>query len=101
MLRDPTIRRRWLGAAALVLALALLLAGETVLQNRLGGLALLGCWAACFVLTGLAMILAVRELQAAQRRIRDEQRELLQGALKEIEAEARARRRSPTRRPPR
>lgn len=76
---------------ALLAALGLLVGGETVLKDRLGGATFLLYWGVCFLLTGLAMILAFRDLRAVQRRTREEQRELLQEALKGIEAEARSR----------
>jgi hypothetical protein len=92
MSNDVTVRRRWLGASALVAALALLVGGETLFKGRLGGVAFVVYWSTCFALTGLAMVLAFRDLRALQQQTRDEQRDLLQGALKQIELEARARR---------
>ena len=48
-------------------------------------------------LTGLAVLVAIRDFRALQRRARQEQRELLQSTLKDIETEARRKIRKPGR----
>jgi hypothetical protein len=88
---DATARRRWLGGGALAGALVMLICGETVLQGRLKPFDFVIYWLLCFVLTGVAIIAAVRDLRALQRRTREQQRDLLQSALKEIENEAQRR----------
>ncbi len=88
---DATARRRWLGGGVLAGALAMLVCGETVLQDRLKPFDFIIYWLLCFVLTGVAMIVAFRDLRALQHRIRQQQRDLLQNTLKEIETEARRR----------
>jgi hypothetical protein len=82
-------RRRWFGALVIFGALAMLIAGQTVLKNRLEPLEYLIYWLGCFLLTGLAFILAFLDVRALRRRVRQEQRDLLEAALKNIEAEAR------------
>ena len=79
----------------LALAMLMLIGGETVLKGRLAGLGFLSYWVACFVLTGMAMLVAIIDLRAVRRRTRDEQRVLLEDALKEIEAKSRAKPRLP------
>ncbi len=92
---DSTARRRWLGVLVLVGALGMLIAGQTVLKARLGGTGFLAYWIVCLVLTLTAMVVACIDAAALQRRTRQEHRDLLQKALNDIEAEARARRSQP------
>jgi len=91
MALDATARRRWLGGGALAGALAMLICGETVLRGRLKPFDFVIYWLLCFVLTGVAMIVAFRDLRALQRRTRQQQRDLLQNTLKEIESDAQRR----------
>ena len=85
---DATARRRWFGGIVLFAALAMLLVGETLLKGRLAGFSFLIYWLVCFVLTTLAIIIAFLDVRALQRRIHQEQRELLETTLKKIEREA-------------
>jgi hypothetical protein len=89
MVADAITRRRRLGAVLLVAALALLVAGQTVLKNRLHGLGFLLYWLACFLLTGAAILVAYLDALALRQRTRREARELLQSTLDEIETDAR------------
>ncbi len=86
---NSTTRRRWFGALALLGALGMLLSGETVFRGRLSKLEFVAYWLVCIGFTGLAMVAAFLDLRALQRRIRQEQRELIERTLKEIETEAR------------
>jgi membrane protein implicated in regulation of membrane protease activity len=87
---DATARRRWLGALMLLTALGMLVAGETVLKNRLKDLAFLLYWLLCFAFTSLAIVMAYLDVRALQRRTRREAHELLQTTLKDIQTEARS-----------
>jgi len=89
MALNSTTGRRWFGALALLGALGMLLCGETVFRGRLSKLGFVVYWLVCIGFTGLAMIAAFLDLRALQRRIRQEQRELIERTLKEIETEAR------------
>jgi hypothetical protein len=91
MALDATARRRWFGAFALLAALGMLILGQTVLNEKLQGLAFLAYWLVCFGLTGLAILVALLDARATQRRTRQQQRDILDAALKEIESEASAR----------
>ena len=91
---DVRARRRWFGAAALVGALGMLVAGETVLRGRLSVESFLLYWLVCFLLTGSAVFAAFLDVRALQREIRQEQRELLDVTLKKIEREAKGKRKS-------
>lgn len=85
---DGTVRRRWLGALALLAALGMLLAGETVLRNRLQGAAFLIFWLACFGFTFLAMLVAMWDARIVRLRTQRAQRELLQATVHKIIEEA-------------
>ena len=89
MAADAIARRRRLGAVLLLAALALLVAGQTILKNRLHDLAFLLYWLACFLLTGGAIVVAYLDALALRHRTRREARELLQSTLNEIETDAR------------
>lgn len=80
-------RRRWLGIICLVTAIAMLIAGETVLSERLTGFGLLLYWLMCFATTGLAALVAIRDLVHVRRENRAEQRKLLEQTLQEVERE--------------
>ena len=75
----------------------MLICGQTVLKNRLGALEYLVYWLGCFLLTGLAFILAFLDVRSVQRRVRQEQRNLLETTLRNIETEAK---KKPPTRPP-
>src|SRR3974390_3450609 len=85
---DATARRRWFGGICLGVALAMLLCGQTFLEGRLTKTTYVVYWLICFVLTGLAMIVALRDLRSVSQRTRQEQRQLLEEALKKVESEA-------------
>jgi|SRR5258708_6311188 len=86
---DATGRRRWFGALVLFAALAMLVGGQTVLKDRLKDPhVFLVYWLVCFGCTGLAIFIAFLDVRALQRRIREEQRNLVHRTLKEIETDA-------------
>ena len=87
-------RRRWLGVLCLVLAAAMLLCGETVLDGRLRGLGLAIYWLLCFLFTTLALFIALVDARAVGRQSREEQRRLFEDTLRAIEAEKRSRKSS-------
>ncbi|MGA2864337.1 MAG: hypothetical protein ABSF95_07600 [Verrucomicrobiota bacterium] len=89
MALDATARRRWFGALVLAVALAMLIAGQTVLRGGLSALGFMFYWLVCLVLTGLAIVVALRDLRALRRRNLEEQRNLFQATLKQIATEAR------------
>lgn len=80
------LRRRALGAFFLVASLVMLIAGETVLSERLRlrPLAFLIFWMVCVVFVGLAFLTALLDLAVVRRRTREQQRELLESALRQI-----------------
>ena len=94
---DPTARRRWFGGLVLFSAAAMLICGLTVLQGRLSPSVFVLYWPVCFLLTGIAVLVAFRDFRSLQQRAREEQRDLLEKTLRDIETEARRRARKPTR----
>ena len=71
----------------LLIALGLLVWGQTVLQPHLRGMGFILYWVACFVFTGLAMLTALLDMRAVRRRIRDQQRDLVQRTIRRMEEE--------------
>ena len=85
---DATSRHRWFGVLVLAAALAMLIAGETVLSGRLKGFGFLVYWFICFGLTCMAILIAILDLRALGLRTRREQRDLLENTLNEIQSDA-------------
>jgi hypothetical protein len=98
MALDATLRRRWFGAVVLLVALGILICGETVLKGKLGDLTFIAYWLVCFALTGMAIVVAFLDARALQRQTRHEQRDLFETTLKQIQSEARTRPGRPDRR---
>jgi len=97
------MRRRLFGALALAAALLMLLLGLTIWWGRLGGMAFVIYWLACFALTCLAMIIAFMDARALRERTRRDGRELLEQTLNDIARDAKARTQpggKPNREPP-
>ena len=87
MTNPAEARRRWFGVFYLLIALGLLVWGQTVLQPHLRGMGFILYWVACFVFTGLAMLTALLDMRAVRRRIRDQQRDLVQRTIRRMEEE--------------
>jgi hypothetical protein len=77
--------RRIVGGLALLGALALLIAGETVLKARLQNLVYLFYWLTCITLTAIAIGGAFLDVRDLQRRTRREQRDLLEATFKKLD----------------
>jgi len=76
--------RRWIGGGFLGAALAMVITGETVLKNRLQPTGFVFFWLGCLIFTGLAMIVAIIDFAAQQRRAQEEQRKLFETTLDDI-----------------
>ena len=85
---NATARRRWFGAFVLFAAVAMLVAGQSFLKERLHGYPFICYWLVCFSLTFLAIVVALADARALQRRIFDENRELFKSTLKDIDTNA-------------
>ena len=84
---NTTNRRRLVGAIFLLGAIAMLVMGQTVLNSRLRDVTFLVYWLVCFILTGLAIVVAYLDLRSLHDRSRPEARELIQNTLGRIETE--------------
>ena len=80
-------RRRWFGVFFLIIAVGMLVWGQTFLKPYLEGLGFIVYWLACMGFTGLAMLSALLDIWAVRRRTRDQQRDLLRRIFDESEAE--------------
>ena len=67
----------------------MVVAGQTVLKSRLQDVGFLVYWLICFLLTGLAIFVALIDARALRQRTRSEARNLLQSTLDEIATDAR------------
>src|SRR6185312_1503315 len=81
---DNPIRHRKRGLTFLVISVAMLLLGETVLRQSLGRVPFVLYWLACFVFTALAILFAFLDVAGVQRQAREQQRELLEKTIREI-----------------
>jgi len=72
------------GMIFLIIAVVMLILGETVLRNALGKVPFLIYWMGCFVFTGLAILFAFLDVAGVQRQARQQQRDLLENTIKEI-----------------
>lgn len=80
-------RRRWWGVVFLGLAMAMLIAGETLLKPHLQGVGLLCYWLGCLLCVTIAAGVAIVDALRTQRELRAEQRELLERTLQAVEQE--------------
>jgi hypothetical protein len=84
---DYKSRRRWFGALCLLAAVGMLVAGDTVLKDRLSAVGLVLFWLGCFGFVVLAIFTALVDARAARLQGRREQRRLFEEALAKIERE--------------
>jgi hypothetical protein len=73
----------------LLAALGMLIAGETIFESHLRGVAFLFYWLFCLLLTGAAIIVAYLDARSVQQRSRVEARELLEKTINKIETDVR------------
>jgi hypothetical protein len=85
-MNHPINLRRLLGTVFLLAAFLMLVAGLTVLRSVFGPAAMLAYWAICMLLTCGAILCAVADAFRSLAQSRCEQRTLLEGTLREIEA---------------
>jgi hypothetical protein len=81
-------RRRVVTGIFLGAALLMLIFGFTVLSGHLTRDAFLIYWLICFLLTGLAAILALVDMMIIRRQSREEQRELIRTTLEQAEKDS-------------
>jgi hypothetical protein len=74
-------RRRWFGLLFLLLALGMVVWGQTWLQPHLRGLGFVVYWLVCLGWTLSALIIALADARATRRQLRQKQADLLREAL--------------------
>jgi cobalamin biosynthesis protein CobD/CbiB len=74
-------RRRRLGAAFLVLAVLLVIAGQTLLNHWLVGLTFIAYWVFCLLCIAAAMFVTLLDFRSIARDAQQEQADLLRRAL--------------------
>lgn len=79
--------RRACGSLGLIVAVVMLMAGETNPAPDANRVAFLGYWLACFGFAMLAMGAAILDLRAVRREARAAQRSLVETALHNLQAE--------------
>lgn len=86
MLSSVDARRRWFGTFFLILAVGMLLWGLTFLAAYLLNHPLLFVvyWVTCFLFTGISFAIAIYDMAAVRKRVRQEQREAFERAFREV-----------------
>ncbi len=77
-------RRRWTGGILLAASAVMLVAGLTVLRDRMSPRFFVVYWLTCLVLNALTMIVALLDLRAVRRRSQRERQELARTVLSEF-----------------
>ncbi len=75
-------RRRWFGLFYLIVAIGMVIWGQTLLSAHLNGLTYLIYWITCFVFTLLAMLTAALDLWVIRLRQRRSENDAAREALK-------------------
>jgi TRAP-type uncharacterized transport system fused permease subunit len=91
---DRVLRRRVIGTVLVLMSIAMVICGQTVMRERLSPSAFLVYWLICFVFTSIAIVIAFRDAREMQQKVQREHRALLDETLKTIESEARAKKRA-------
>ena len=84
-------RRRLFGTICIVVAIGMLIGGQTFLKDRLSPLATLCYWLGCFLITSLAACVALVDALRIQSERRKAQRQLIEETIAEIEREKQSR----------
>ena len=87
MFNSADARRRWFGVFFLIVAVGMLIWGQTVLEPHLNGWAFLLYWFGCFAATMTAIVIALLDVRALRRHSREEQRNLIERTLGQVEKE--------------
>lgn len=85
-----TAWRRWFGMLCLAVASGMLIWGHTILLPYLEGAAFLVYWLVCFAFAIASIIIALLDVHAILRNIRQERATLLRRVMREINQDAEA-----------
>jgi membrane protein implicated in regulation of membrane protease activity len=81
---NTDIPHRKRGMTFLIIAVVMLILGETVFRSSLSKIPFIIYWMACFAITALAILFAFLDVAGVQRQAREQQRELLEKTIREI-----------------
>jgi hypothetical protein len=84
MVFSPGTLLRWLAAICLAVSVGMVVAGESLLKERLQAEAFIYYWLVCIIFTFLTMVIALMDYWMVRRRLHREQRELFREALQAI-----------------
>jgi purine-cytosine permease-like protein len=84
MVFSPGTLLRWLAAICLAVSVGMVVAGESLLKERLRAEAFIYYWLVCISFTFLTMVIALVDFWMVRRRLHREQKELFQEALRAI-----------------
>jgi hypothetical protein len=84
MVFTPGTVLRWLATICLAISAGMVVAGESLLKERLRAEAFIYYWLVCITFTFLTMVIALVDFWMVRRRLRREQKELIQDALQAI-----------------
>ena len=87
MLRPVDARRRWFGTLFLIIAIGMLIWGQSVFRSRLEGMGFILYWLACIFFTGLAFLTAIRDFRAVRQHSREEHRNLFRHSFDGLDAD--------------
>ncbi len=93
---ETEIPHRKRGMSFLIVAVVMLILGETVLRHSLGKMPFVLYWLACLIFTALAIIFAFLDVAGVQRDARERQRELLEKTIDQIAHQKQSRRGGPS-----
>ena len=79
--------RRWTGAIFLTIAVAMLVAGLTILEGRLHSFTYIYYWMGCMAFTLAAAVVALLDISAVRRKAIQAQRELIEDTVAQIQRE--------------
>jgi 4-hydroxybenzoate polyprenyltransferase len=82
---NPKTLRRGFGTICLLVAIGMLVVGETVIEGKLSPTAFLVYWLVCLGFTIMAIITAVADMRALRRETREEQRAMLEHTLQNVQ----------------
>jgi hypothetical protein len=81
---NPVLPHRKRGLVFLIIAVVMLILGETLLRSSLTKVPFILYWMVCFAFTGMAIVFAFLDVAGVQRQAREQQRELLEKTIQEI-----------------
>jgi hypothetical protein len=79
------VMRHWISGSAILIAVAMVILGQTVLAGRLRDFHYVLYWSACMLVTLMAAIAALFEMMAIRKQSRREHIQLVEQTFKNVE----------------